>query len=419
MLETFNNIITGGLFLVSVYSIVRLTLYVVVSNYSASQPTKRRYIRYPKLTVVIPAHNEELGIERTLRSVLAAEYPRNRLQVIVADDGSTDSTSEIIQEFIRKYRGSARVEMRSAPNRGKAEALNQAIKKRATGELIMVLDADSTIDHKCLKNSARYFLDKSIVATASNVRIVGNGTIIGLAQKYEYLISHHMKRTHTVLGMEYIIGGVGSTFRRKVLDEVNYYDSDTMTEDIDLTLKIITKGTNNRVVFAADSIAYTEPVQTYRSLVRQRFRWRYGRIQTFWKNRKMFFNTDKRYSKLLTWYLMPTTLLCEILIVVEPLVVLGMAWYSVATNNYLPLISIMAMYIILTIVSIWAGNDRTITNHERWKLTLCSPAVFLLIYGMVTIEYITAFQSIIRWKNIPNSLSKNHTTWVSPERATH
>lgn len=419
MLETFNNIITGGLFLVSIYSIVRLTLYVVVSNYSASQPTKRRYIRYPKLTVVIPAHNEELGIERTLRSVLAAEYPCNRLQVIVADDGSTDSTSEIVQEFIRKYRGSAKVEMRSAPNRGKAEALNQAIKKRATGELIMVLDADSTIDHKCLKNSVRYFLDKSIVATASNVRIVGNGTIIGLAQKYEYLISHHMKRTHTVLGMEYIIGGVGSTFRREILDEVNYYDSDTMTEDIDLTLKIITKGTNNRVVFAADSIAYTEPVQTYRSLVRQRFRWRYGRMQTFWKNRKMFFNTDKRYSKLLTWYLMPTTLLYEIIIVVEPLVVLGMAWYSVVTSNYLPLISIMVMYIILTIVSIWAGNDRTITNHERWKLTLCSPVVFLLIYGMVTIEYITAFQSIIRWKNIPSSLSKNHTTWVSPERATH
>ena len=419
MLEIFNNIITGGLFLVSVYSIVRLTLYVVVSNYSASQPTKRRYIRYPKLTVVIPAHNEELGIERTLRSVLAAEYPRNRLQVIVADDGSTDSTSEIVQEFIRKYRGSARVEMRSAPNRGKAEALNQAIKKRATGELIMVLDADSTINHKCLKNSARYFLDKSIVATASNVRIVGNGTIIGLAQKYEYLISHHMKRTHTVLGMEYIIGGVGSTFRREILDEVNYYDSDTMTEDIDLTLKIITKGTNNRVVFAADSIAYTEPVQTYRSLVRQRFRWRYGRMQTFWKNRKMFFNTNKRYSKLLTWYLMPTTLLCEILIVVEPLVVLGMAWYSVVTSNYLPLISIMVMYIILTIVSIWAGNDRTITNPERWKLTLYSPALFLLIYGMVTIEYITAFQSIIRWKNIPNSLSINHTTWVSPERAMH
>ena len=62
----------------------------------------------------------------------------------------------------------------------------------------MLFRSDSTIDHKCLKNSARYFLDKSIVATASNVRIVGNGTIIGLAQKYEYLISHHMKRTAAI-----------------------------------------------------------------------------------------------------------------------------------------------------------------------------------------------------------------------------
>lgn len=419
MLETLNSIITSGLFLVSIYSIVRLTLYTIISNHSAYQPTKRRYIRYPKLTVVIPAHNEELGIERTLRSVLAAEYPRDRLQVVVANDGSTDRTSEIVQQFINKYHGSAKIEMRSGPNRGKAEALNQAIKERATGELIMVLDADSTIDNKCLKNSARHFLDKSIAATASNVRVVGNGTIIGLAQKYEYLISHHMKRTHTSLGMEYIIGGVGSTFRREILDKVNYYDSDTMTEDIDLTLKIITMGgeTSNRVVFASDSIAYTEPVQTYKSLVKQRFRWRYGRMQTFWKNRKMFFNTDKRYSKLLTWYLMPTTLLYEALIIIEPLIVLWMAWYSVTTGNYLPIISIMTTYIILTLVSIWTGNDKTIANNERWKLTLYSPAVFLLVYIMVTIEYITAFQSIIRWKNIPNSLSNRHTTWTSPERA--
>ena len=140
-------------------------------------------------------------------------------------------------------------------------------------------------------------------------------------------------------------------------------------------------------------------------------------MQTFWKNRKMFFNTDKRYSKLLTWYLMPTTLLYEALIIIEPLIVLWMAWYSVTTGNYLPIISIMTTYIILTLVSIWTGNDKTITNNERWKLTLCSPAVFLLVYIMVTIEYITAFQSIIRWKNIPNSLSNRHTTWTSPERA--
>lgn len=398
---------------------VRLTLYVVVSNHSAAQPTPRRYICYPKITVVIPAHNEELGIRRTLRSVLAAEYPRDRLQVIVADDGSKDDTAKIVRNFIEKYRGSANVEMRSAPNRGKAEALNQAIKKLATGDLVMVLDADSTIDRKCLKNSARYFLDESTVATASNVRVVENGTLLGLAQKYEYLISHHMKRTHTALGMEYIIGGVGSTFRREVLSEVGFYDSDTMTEDIDLTLKIITKAANNRVVFAANSIAYTEPVQTYGALVKQRFRWRYGRMQTFWKNRRMLFNTNARYSKLLTWYLMPTTLLYEAFIIVEPLIVLSMIWYGIATGNYLPIALIMALYIILTIVSVWSGDDKTVTSRERWRLTAYSPVVFLLIYGMVTVEYITAFQSIRRWKNIPKSLANRHTTWASPERAGH
>ena len=139
--------------------------------------------------------------------------------------------------------------------------------------------------------------DPRIIASSSNVNILPNGTPLGLVQRYEYLICHQMKKAHNAFNVEYIIGGIGSMFRRSVLDEVGFYDTNMMTEDIDLTMKIIArKGSRDRsIAFAHDSIAYTEAVPSFRSLVAgQRYRWKYGRLQTFYKNHRLFFSTDEK-----------------------------------------------------------------------------------------------------------------------------
>ncbi len=298
MNEAFAYFIIG----LSVYSILRMTVYSVASNiqtirqYRHSVRFRRTYYR-PFVSVIVPAHNEGSVIERTLLSLVSSNYPKSRMEIIVANDGSTDNTAAVVRSFAARQRKLANIRLVTRPNRGKAEALNYAIKKRAKGSLIMCLDADSLVDAECIKRSAQYFQDQNIVATASNVNIIENGTLIGLAQRFEYLFSHHFKKTHTLFNMEYIIGGVGSVFRKNILSKVSFYDSDTMTEDIDLTLKIISLGNKeHRVVFAGDAITYTEPVLNYGDLIRQRFRWKYGRLQSFYKNRSLFFSTKNRLS---------------------------------------------------------------------------------------------------------------------------
>ena len=102
--------------------------------------------------------------------------------------------------------------------------------------------------------------------------------MLGFIQRFEYLVSHHMKKAHTAFNVEYIIGGIGSMFRRSMLDEVGLYDTNTMTEDIDLTMKIIAQ----RATEPAGGVrrrrpVYTEAVPSFGRCVRQRYRWKYGR----------------------------------------------------------------------------------------------------------------------------------------------
>lgn len=403
--------------LTAVYSTGRLTLYILLSNIHLIRERRTvgpKYYR-PKLSIIIPAHNEAAVIERTLRSVANANYPRSRLEVIVANDGSTDQTAKIVRSFAAKNRKLINIKLRTRPNRGKAEALNYATKKLATGQLIMCLDADSIIDKDCLVNSVKYFYRSNIVATASNVNVIENGTLLGLAQRFEYLMSHHMKRTNTQLGIEYIIGGVGSTFRRSILGSVNYYDSDTMTEDIDLTLKIIQTGNKqNRVVFAADAITYTEPVQTYGALIKQRFRWRYGRMQSFWKNRSLFFNPNKNYNRLLTFYLLPSTLVYEFVIITEPIIVIVFAAYAIVTGDISSLLTLMAVYGAIGSLCIWSSDS--LDTRTKLRLSRYIPLVFILIYWIVIIEYITAAKSLAKLHAIPRIKNATKTTWVSPKR---
>lgn len=399
-------------------NIVRLAVYSISSNLQMiRQYTDDRHKGdyWPRVSVVVPAHNEGAVIQRTLSSLIASDYPRSQYEIIVADDGSTDDTAARVNEFIALHRIGVRIRIVTRPNRGKAEALNYAIKTYASGSLIMCLDADSLVHPDCLKNSVLYFRDPKVVATASNVNIMENGTWLGMAQRFEYLFSHHFKRAHTFLNMEYIIGGVGSTFRKSILKQVEFYDSDTMTEDIDLTMKIIQMGNKeHRVVFAADAITYTEPVLTYRGLINQRFRWKFGRLQTFYKNRNLFFNTNGKYSRQLTMVLLPMTILYEILMLLEPLVIAFVVWFCITHGSISTVLWAATIFVTLLTMNIWASDH--VSRKDRLRLSLFAPAMYIVLYALIFVEYAAGMKSALRLSTLRRSLKSEKTTWVSPTR---
>lgn len=408
------------LLIVSLYSALRIAVYAIASNFQSIKQVhhtvrfKSEYYR-PTVSVIVPAHNEGAVIERTLDSLLASNYPRSRIEVIVANDGSTDDTSKRVRYYAARHRKQMKIRLVTRSNRGKAEALNYAIKNRATGRLIMCLDADSIVHPDCIKNSVQYFRDKRVMATASNVNIIENGTLLGLAQRFEYLYSHHFKKAHTLMNMEYIIGGVGSTFRKSTLKNVAFYDSNTMTEDIDLTMKIIKLGNiDNRVIFAPDAITYTEPVLSYDGLINQRFRWKYGRLQSFYKNKELFFATNRKYSKQLTWFLLPMTILYEISMLLEPFIIAYVLYLCFYLGGISTLLFSALAFTVILVLNTWSSDH--VDVKDKTRLTVYAPAMYVILYVLTIIEYVVVIRSLSKLWNLPASLRSGKTTWQSPVR---
>lgn len=377
-----------------------------------SQKQKRATYK-PLVTIVIPAYNEEIGVIRTLDSVLANSYRKK--QVIVVNDGSKDKTLAMLRNYQRRHQGKFTIV--NQPNAGKAAAINRAVQYYAKGSLIMVLDADSLLHPEAIANMVRHFRDRRVIAAASNVKVIGSRKLLGLAQRIEYLISYRMKRSLTVMKMEYIVGGVGSTFRKRILLQAGLYDTDTMTEDIDLTLKLIRLYGNRhyRVHYAADALTYTEHVLNFKSLVKQRFRWKYGRFQSLLKNRSLFFNEDDKYTRRLTVYQLPYALFGEFVLLLEPFLV---AYIVFAALEYADPTSLLIVYGIVTtyIFFMLLGEDSE-TLKTKFSLSLVIPAMYFVLYILTLVELLALIKSIARSKQLFAKNQQKEVSWEHVERS--
>lgn len=371
---------------------------------------QRRYA--PLVSVVIPAYNEEAGVIRTVSSVLRSTYANK--QVIVVNDGSRDRTRAMLRAFQRRHPGAFTIVNQA--NAGKAAAINRAVRYWAKGRLVMVLDADSLVHPTAIANMAQHFRDRRVIAAASNVKIIPTRKVMGVVQRFEYLISYRMKRALTVFNMEYIIGGVGSTFRRSALLGAGLYDTDTMTEDIDLTVKLIRRYGNKRgrIHYAADALTFTEHVLSFRSLIRQRFRWKFGRFQTLLKNRAMLFNTSSKYDKRLTWYQLPYALFGELILLLEPLLV---GYILFVVLRYADLTSLISVYLIVTaFVFIIVMGEESEPLLAKVSLALALPFLYGLMYILSAVEFIALLQSLRRLRQLFERKATS-SRWEHVERA--
>jgi len=145
----------------------------------------------PSVSVLIPAWNEEVGILKTVQSVINTQYPK--LQLIVINDGSTDSTHATISNFI-EHTDLAGVDLKylNLSNGGKARAMNRGL-KRATGEIIVTIDADSVMDVGALESLVAHFADPKVGGVAGNVVVANRSRPIELMQQMEYLYGFFFK----------------------------------------------------------------------------------------------------------------------------------------------------------------------------------------------------------------------------------
>ncbi|GGR82425.1 glycosyltransferase [Deinococcus sedimenti] len=252
----------------------------------------------PGVSVMIAAFNEEVGIAQTIRSVLAQDGPP--LQVIVVDDGSTDRTAAIADEFARR---DARVQVLRQANGGKASALNRAAAHLEYPVAVSV-DADSSLAPGALSALSRHFLNPAVGAVAGDVRVAGPVTSLTQMQHLEYSVGQQMdKRAQDMLGAVSVVPGAAGAFRTDLIRRL-HYSGDTITEDMDLTVAIAAAG--YQVRFEPAALSFTEPPVTLPAMWRQRLRWMYGTFQVMGKYRHLILTAR---GGRLGWLTLPYVLL--------------------------------------------------------------------------------------------------------------
>jgi biofilm PGA synthesis N-glycosyltransferase PgaC len=379
---SFINLLRMALFLVGsdIYDIKKS---LSAKKHQASPVSQRAYS--PLVTVLVPAHNEELVLRRNLDSILNSTY-RN-IELIIINDSSVDRTYRIARTFQQANKNRfKRIKLLNVNVRGKASALNAGL-KHAKGSLFMCLDADSALTPSALSIAVAQFRNPTLGALSSNVKIFPDKGLLNFFQRIEYLVCYQMKKTETVADIQYIVGGIGSMFRTKVVRKLGWYDTNTITEDIDLSMKILNhyKG-KYRIGYNPEVVTYTESVHDIKGLIRQRNRWKYGRYQAFLKHRDLFWSKKKGDNKFLSWVYLPYALVSEILYFIEPLVLFLIAYLLVRYGDASIIAGSFLIFTFYTTMNV-TGATKGYSMAERLRFIAAAPVAYIGMYVLSIVEY--------------------------------
>jgi cellulose synthase/poly-beta-1,6-N-acetylglucosamine synthase-like glycosyltransferase/peptidoglycan/xylan/chitin deacetylase (PgdA/CDA1 family)/spore germination protein YaaH len=258
----------------------------------------------PPVSIIVPGYNEEVTATRTIQSLLLTDFPI--FEIIFVDDGSKDKTYQVVTEA---YGDNKLVQVLTKPNGGKASALNFGI-SHAKYDYVICIDADTQLKNDAVYHLMRYFTDDEIGAVAGTVKVGNANNLITNWQAIEYITAQNMdRRAFDLLNSITVVPGAIGGFRKSAIFKAGGFTTDTLAEDCDLTMRILKLGYIVRN--CDDAIAYTEAPETLNGLMKQRFRWSFGVIQSFWKNKDALLNKKYKFFGMIG---MPNILLFQIIL---------------------------------------------------------------------------------------------------------
>ena len=306
----YGNYFLLYLFLSAIFlAIGRIVLIGVLAIRQYADDKKQSAVRVanenlPPVSIIVPAYNEEVTAIKTIDSLLKIAYPS--FEIIFVDDGSKDKTYEIVNAA---YEGNPKVTVLTKPNGGKASALNFGI-NHAHYDYVVCIDADTQLKDDAVYHLMTYFTDDEIGAVAGTVKVGNENNLITRWQSIEYITAQNMdRRAFDLINSITVVPGAIGAFRKSAVYRAGGFTLDTLAEDCDLTMRILRQG--YIIKNCAEAIAYTEAPETLNMLLKQRFRWSFGVIQSFWKNRGALFNKKYKFFGMVG---MPNILIFQIIL---------------------------------------------------------------------------------------------------------
>jgi peptidoglycan-N-acetylglucosamine deacetylase len=264
----------------------------------------------PKVSIIVPAYNEEVNAVSSVENLLRTDYPN--FEIIFVDDGSKDGTFNKVQHAFEGY---SKVRVFTKVNGGKASALNFGI-EQSDAEYVICIDADTKLLTDAVSKLMMHFGDvqyhngKKVGAVAGNVKVGNTVNLLTRWQSIEYISSQNFDRmAFAYLNAITVVPGAIGAFRKQAIEDAGGFTSDTLAEDCDLTIRMLR--CNYIIENENNAIAMTEAPETVKMFIKQRFRWSFGVMQTFWKNRDMLFSNR---NKALGWIALPNILTFQYII---------------------------------------------------------------------------------------------------------
>jgi len=280
------NIVFIFVVMIMLAYLIRHYIFTIVALYyhhGQSYHTHQNMVHQPTVSVLIPAHDEERVIGRILQRMTELTYPKDKLQIIVIDDASTDRTSEITDKIAEKHESMKVVHRYHDGGKGKSAALNEGL-KYATGEIIYCFDADYYPQHDILEKLTAHFTDSQVGAVQGRVTVLNEPSnlvtrLVALERIGGYRVDQKARDDLQLIPQ---FGGTVGGFRSHLINSLGGWDPNMLAEDTDLTFRVYLSG--HKVRYVNEAECYEEAVEDWRSYWHQRCRWAKGHMQCAFKH---------------------------------------------------------------------------------------------------------------------------------------
>lgn len=365
----------------------------------------------PTVSILIPAHNEEVVIRQTLKAMVQLSYPKHLLEIIVINDNSSDGTGDIVQSFCEQYDHVHMIETKPPfAGKGKSTALNEGL-KASTGEVICVYDADNMPEQKAV-----YHLVLGLLNDLKAGAVVGKFRVINAAKNlltkfinieticFQWMAQGGRWKWFGIA----TIPGTNFAIRRHILEELGGWDVHALAEDTELTIRVYNLGYVIRFFPAA--ITWEQEPETWKVWWRQRTRWARGNQYVVLKFLKQFMKLKRKRMIFDLFYFFFTyflfffgVLLSNGIFIVNLFVDLHLSVGAVAL-----ILWGLAFFLFLTEVMITLSIEKT----ELTKQNILIVALMYFTYSQVWIALVVYSLCV----EVKSRLFKQEVKWYKTER---
>jgi len=404
--------------LIVVWITVFMNVILVISGYvyyskinNEQMDEQLKY--YPFVSILVPAHNEAVVIKKTVIALLELDYPKDKYEIIIINDNSSDKSSQLLQEMQKNHEERNLIVINTdniIGGKGKSNALNIGLEK-SKGEILAVYDADNTPDRKALKYLVQTLIkDKSLGAVIGKFRCRNKDrNLLTNFINIETLTYQWMAQAGrwNLLGL-CTIPGTNFVVRREIMDAMDGWDTKAITEDTEVSFRIYRMG--YKIKFMPLAVTYEQEPETVKVWFRQRNRWAKGNIYVVIKNFKYLFNPkagvtrfDILYYTLIYFFFLSASVISDSIFILN-----GVNLIQIHIGGYETILWLMALLVFILSVMVAISMEKGELNFKNVLIILLSYFTYCKMWAIVSIAGL--------YNYIRDIVFKREAKWYKTER---